>query len=65
MSRTNIRDNDLLGPFIGCTLVDVTQHDDDEFLENGESRVYLHFSNGAIVSFVVGEEGFDVETIDP
>jgi hypothetical protein len=60
----NIRDPSLLGPFIGCTLVDVTQ-DDLEDLADGCNRVYLHFSNGATVSFAIdADHGFDIETIE-
>lgn len=61
----NIRDPSLLGPLIGCTLVDVTQ-DDKEDLAPGSNRVYLHFSNGTTVAFSIGEDvGFDIETIEP
>lgn len=59
----NIRDPSLLGPFIGCTLVDVTQDDVEDLGES--NRVYLHFSNGSTVSFLIDEEhGFDIETLD-
>jgi hypothetical protein len=45
-------------------LVDVTQ-DDLEDLADGCNRVYLHFSNGATVSFAIdADHGFDIETIE-
>ena len=60
----NIRDPTLLGPLIGCTLVDVTQ-DDVADLAPGANRVHLHFSNGTTVSFQIGSDvGFDIETIE-
>lgn len=37
---------DLLGDFIGCTLVDVTQHDFSDWQQTGKAFLYLHFSNG-------------------
>ena len=49
---------------IGHTLVDVTQHDPDDWDERRESFVMLHFDNGATVRFPIGDDGFDVETID-
>lgn len=54
----NIRDDDLLGPCIGATVVDVTQHDKDEYADRG-SFVALHFSNGMTVQFPIGEDGFE------
>lgn len=59
----NIRDPSLLGPLIGCTLVDVTQDDPEDCADS--HRVYLHFSNGSTVSFLIDiEHGFDIETLD-
>lgn len=63
--KTNIRDANLLGPFLGCRLVDATQQDDEDFAENHESRVFLHFDNGGTISFVISDDGFDIETIEP
>lgn len=58
----NIRDPDLLGLIIGCTVVDVTQQDGDEFKERG-SFVALHFSNGMTAMFPINEAGFVISAI--
>lgn len=60
MSYSTIRDSDLLGPIIGQRCVEVTQHDAEEFEENGESRIYLHFENGMTVSFPIEDAGFTI-----
>lgn len=57
---TSVRDPNVLGPIIGARVVDVTQHDQEDFQEDG-SRVFLHFDNGYTVTFRIGEDGFDVE----
>ena len=51
----NIRD--VLGRFIGATVVDITQHDRDEFLEEGLSYVELHFDTGATLGFQIDDDG--------
>lgn len=53
---TNIRD--ILGQLIGKTVVDITQHDRDEFEENGTTFVQLHFEEGLYVKFMISEGGF-------
>lgn len=58
----NVRDKAMLGPIIGCRVVDVTQHDAEEWEENRESRIYLHFDNGYTVSFPIGDAGWDITT---
>lgn len=60
MSYSNVRDSNLLGPIVGARVLEVTQHDEDEFKENGESRIYFHFDNGLTVSFPIGDDGFDI-----
>lgn len=60
-SYESVRNPEVLGGIIGATVVDVTQHDADEFKETGASYVALHFSNGITVTFPVGDEGFDIE----
>jgi hypothetical protein len=45
---------DFLGHFIGQTIVDITQHDQEEFEEDGWSKVYLHMSNGETICFYIG-----------
>ncbi len=55
----NIRDPELLGPIKGQRLVEVTQHDAEDFPITG-SRIFLHFENGYTLSFPVGDDGFDI-----
>lgn len=58
----NIRE--ILAPVLGQRLLDITQHDKDEFAEDGQCYVCFHFENGATVTFPVDEDGFDIETLD-
>jgi hypothetical protein len=58
----NIRHEDLMGPCIGCTVIDVTQHDADEFAERG-SFVALHFSNGMTARFPISDVGFNISIV--
>jgi hypothetical protein len=60
VSYSNVRDSGLLGPVLGVRVVEITQHDEDEFKANGESRIYFHFENGITVSFPIGDDGFDI-----
>jgi hypothetical protein len=53
---SNVRD--FLGQFIGHRIVDITQHDPDEFAEDGRSYVMLMFDNGECIKFFVGDDGF-------
>jgi hypothetical protein len=57
-----VRHENVLVPFIGQTLVDVTQQDAEEFAETGQSYVALHFSNGGTVTFPIGDACFHIET---
>lgn len=62
----NIRE--LLGEFIGCTVVDITQHDQEEYQEDGSCYVMLHFSNGGSVKFHITMDGgfeADLDDLDP
>ncbi|MCL5743273.1 MAG: hypothetical protein M1541_04980 [Acidobacteria bacterium] len=52
----NIRE--ILGHLIGQRVADVTQHDKNEFRENGQSYVHLAFEDGSYVKFYIGDEGF-------
>ena len=61
---SNIRDIDQLGRFIGLRLVDITQHDKDEWDETHEAYVYLHFEDGRSLRFVIDDHGFEVEALD-
>lgn len=58
---STIRDPDLLGPLVGQRVVDITQHDADEFEEEGRSYVAFHFENGMTVTFPIEDLGFDIE----
>ena len=53
---SNIRE--ILGHLIGRKLVEITQHDEDEFLEDGRSYVQLMFEDGDHIKFFVGDDGF-------
>lgn len=57
----NIRDIKWLGSFVGAKIVDITQHDEEEYKETGVSYVYLHFDNGGSLKFFIGEDGFEVD----
>lgn len=50
---------EFLGSLIGHTLVDITQHDKDEFDENKKAFVQLHFDDGSYLKFPIGDDGFD------
>lgn len=47
----NIRQ--ILGHLIGRELMDITQHDEDEFRESGECFVCLMFKGGGTVTFLI------------
>jgi len=56
-SYSNIRD--ILGDLVGQRLVEVTQHDMDEWQETGEAYIMLMFENGASLQVFIGEDGFE------
>lgn len=57
---SNIRD--ILSGVIGRTVVDITQHDEDEYLETQEAYVMLMFDDGSFLKFPIGDEGFHHNT---
>lgn len=59
-----IRDPQLLGPLVGARVIEITQHDREEFAETGESYFCLHFSNGYTLTVPVSDAGFEVEAPD-
>lgn len=61
---SNIRHPDMLGPFIGKRVVDITQHDKDEWEETQQSYVQLHFEDGSYIKFPVGDEPFEIHIED-
>ncbi len=52
----NIRS--ILGNAIGKTIVDITQHDADEFAADGRCYIVLMFDTGDYLKFYVGDDGF-------
>lgn len=58
---SNIRD--ILGDLMGARVVDITQHDEDEFAADGRSYVMILFDNGRYVKFFVGDDkdGYEFE----
>jgi len=59
---STIRDPELLGPIVGARVVDITQHDRDEFQETRQSYFCLHFDNGYTLTVPVGDDGFVIES---
>ncbi len=51
----NIRE--ILGYMIGKKIIDITQHDQEEFEEEG-SFVMIMLEDGSFLKFPVGDEGF-------
>lgn len=58
----NIRE--VLGVLIGRTVVDITQHDPEEFDEDGNVYIQFHFDNGDYVKIYVGSEGFSHSCVE-
>lgn len=52
----NIRQ--ILGDFIGKTIVDITQHDADEWERSHQGYILLLFEDGSVIKFWQGDEGF-------
>lgn len=61
---TTIRD--IIGSFIGKTVVDITQHDQEEFDPKTGKGAYIMFlfDNGMTIQFPIGEEPFVYELED-
>lgn len=61
---SNVRDPEILGSFIGKTIIDITQHDKDEFAEDNLAYVQLHFEDGSYVKFYIMDDdyGFEIHT---
>lgn len=56
---SNIRE--ILRPILGQRIVEITQHEQDEYHETGDAFVMLHFENGATLQFHIGDDGFDLD----
>lgn len=52
----NIRDDDLLGPLVGQRVIEITQHDQEEFEEDHVSYIALHFENGYTLTFQINDD---------
>jgi hypothetical protein len=59
-----IRNAEFMGPLIGRTIIDVTQHDAEEFAETHESYFMLMFDDGSALKCVVGDAGFTLLNVD-
>lgn len=46
---------DLIGDFIGQTVVDITQHDPEDWEQDGISFVQLMFAHGGYLKFYIDE----------
>jgi hypothetical protein len=55
---------DIFREFIGQTVVDITQHDQDEWEETGEGYILLMFGNGATIKITVAEGNIETEDYD-
>ncbi len=56
---SNIRE--ILGCLLNQPVVDITQHDPEEWAEERRAYVCLHFANGVTLRFWVTDDGFDLE----
>ena len=63
MSYANIRD---LLPIAGCVVVDVTQHDEIEWILGEQPAFFsVHFDSGLTLTVVMDEDGTHVTVIPP
>lgn len=49
---------EILGSFVGKRLVDIAQHDEDEWEESHSAYIDLMFEDGSLIRFWQGDEGF-------
>lgn len=59
MAENDANIREILGDVIGARLIEVTQHDKEEFNETGLSYVALHFDNGLSLTFYTDGDGDD------
>lgn len=59
---SNVRD--IFAEFIGQTVVDITQHDEQEWAETGEAYILLMFGNGATIKITVEEGNIELADYD-
>lgn len=55
---------EFLGPAIGQTILEITQHDADEWREEKRSYVQLHLSGGGSITFPISDDGVSYEGLD-
>lgn len=53
----NIRE--ILGQFIGQKLVEITQHDEQDWIEGTGAYICLMFEQGGTLTVPIGDEGLD------
>ena len=53
----NIRD--ILGQFVGQRLVDITQHDEEEWEAGREAYICLMFERGGTLTVPIGDDGLE------
>lgn len=58
MSDTYVNIRDMLGSFIGKRVVDITQHDEEEWRETRRSYVLLHFEDGSEMKFYIMDDTY-------
>lgn len=64
MSYGNVRD--FLGCFVGRTVVDVTQHDPQDFALNRQAFIEIMFDDASTIRFALADDGvsYNCETVN-
>lgn len=57
-SYSTIRDPNLLGPFMGARVLEITQHDPEEWEEDRQAYFCLHFDNGYTLKILIDDAPF-------
>lgn len=52
-----------LGWVVGRKVIDITQQDEDEYLETGEAYVSLMFDDGSLLKFPVEKRAITIERV--
>lgn len=59
---------EFLGACIGATILDITQHDEEDFIEDKRGEIHFHLDNGWTLTVTLHENpdkaGFSFETPD-
>jgi hypothetical protein len=56
LPRVTVRDDDLFGPLIGRKVIEITQHDEEEWNSGSPAYVCLHFDNGMTLRLIIEDE---------